>query len=189
MKEIRSQGVEFNVTIDPDQSIYVGIDQSWTGFGITALAPQQGVYVTSLYAIEGRGVRGLIDVLRDIDLAEAIYSADVVAIEGYSHAATNRAHMMGELGGIVRLLCYDNARTPESHYPLVVTPGQLKKYVTGKGNAGKNEMLLGVYKTFGVEFSDDNMADSYALACIAAGISKNAVQKKILSEIKTEKDK
>jgi crossover junction endodeoxyribonuclease RuvC len=40
----------------------------------------------------------------------------------------------------------------------------LKKYATGKGTSKKQEMLLQIYKRWGVEFNDDNAADSYALA-------------------------
>jgi hypothetical protein len=35
----------------------------------------------------------------------------------------------------------------------------LKKYATGKGTAKKQEMLLQIYKRWGVEFNDDNAAD------------------------------
>jgi crossover junction endodeoxyribonuclease RuvC len=60
----------------------------------------------------------------------------------------------------------------------------LKKYAAGKGTAKKQEMLMQIYKRFGVEFNDDNAADSYALARLAAGIHLNAVDKEIVDKIK-----
>jgi hypothetical protein len=35
----------------------------------------------------------------------------------------------------------------------------LKKYAAGKGTAKKQEMLLQIYKRWGLEFNDDNAAD------------------------------
>ncbi len=49
----------------------------------------------------------------------------------------------------------------------VVAPGTLKKFVTGDGRAKKDLMLLKVYKKWGVEFDDDNLADAYSLARFA----------------------
>jgi crossover junction endodeoxyribonuclease RuvC len=60
---------------------------------------------------------------------------------------------------VVKLVVLDVVKKP----PLIVPPTSLKKFVTGRGNAKKNEMLLGVYKQWGVEFSDDNQADAFAL--------------------------
>jgi hypothetical protein len=59
----------------------------------------------------------------------------------------------------------------------------LKKYVTGKGQGvKKNQILLSVYKKWGVEFMDDNAADSYALARIAAGIADLEYEKEIITK-------
>lgn len=80
-------------------------------------------------------------------------------IEGYAYGAINRAHDQGEVGGLVRLLCYD------LHIPYeIVPPSTLKKWTTGKGNAKKDYMLLRVYKRWGVEFETIDEADAYALA-------------------------
>ena len=46
----------------------------------------------------------------------------------------------------------------------IIPPNTLKKFITGKGNAKKELMLLKVYKRWGVEFNDNNMADAYSLA-------------------------
>lgn len=83
-----------------------------------------------------------------------------VGLEGYAFSAhAAYAHELGELGGIVKLLLHRSKIQCD-----IVGPTKLKKYVTGKGNSKKNEMLLGVYKKWGVSFSDDNAADAYSIA-------------------------
>jgi crossover junction endodeoxyribonuclease RuvC len=65
----------------------------------------------------------------------------------------------------------------------MVPPMTLKKYAAGKGNAKKQEMLLQIYKRWGIEFNDDNAADSYALARLAAGIAKDKVEEAVVTQI------
>jgi crossover junction endodeoxyribonuclease RuvC len=50
---------------------------------------------------------------------------------------------------------------------VIVAPSTLKKFVTGKGNAPKDLMLMEVYKRYGVTFTDDNLCDGFALAKVA----------------------
>lgn len=47
---------------------------------------------------------------------------------------------------------------------LIVAPATLKKFVTGRGNAKKNEMLLETYKRFKESFNNDNLCDAFGLA-------------------------
>ena len=49
----------------------------------------------------------------------------------------------------------------------IVSPSTLKKFVTGKGNCKKDLVLLKVFQKWGVEFSDNNLADAYSLARFA----------------------
>jgi crossover junction endodeoxyribonuclease RuvC len=60
----------------------------------------------------------------------------------------------------------------------------LKKYATGKGTSKKQEMLMQIYKRWGVEFNDDNAADAYALARLAGGIAIDAVETAVVEQIK-----
>jgi hypothetical protein len=60
----------------------------------------------------------------------------------------------------------------------------LKKYITGKGTGvQKNQILLNVYKKWGIEFNDDNAADSYGLARIAAGMGDLTYEKEIIKKL------
>jgi crossover junction endodeoxyribonuclease RuvC len=63
----------------------------------------------------------------------------------------------------------------------------LKKYATGKGTSKKQEMLLQIYKRWGVEFSDDNAADAYALARLAGGLTIDKIEAEVVEKIKDVK--
>lgn len=174
---------------DPDLSnhdpVWVGIDQSYSGFAYTML-DKEGNHYTRVAKFEGTGVRRLGTVRQFLD--ECFYNdgydyrvADV-AIEGYAFGS-QMANMLGELGGLVKLAIYD-------HYnilPLIVPPTSLKKYVTGKGTGvQKNQMLLNIYKKWKVEFTDDNAADSYALAKIASGYAELGYEKELYNKLASD---
>lgn len=112
-----------------------------------------------------KGVERLIMIEKRVLLAahraEQIDPAVLAVIEGYGYEATNRAHEIGELGGIIRLALFRiGVRV------LVIGPGTLKKYATGVGNAGKYEVLLSAHKRLGYEGADDNEADALWLRAI-----------------------
>ena len=48
--------------------------------------------------------------------------------------------------------------------PEIFKATSLKKFLTGKGNAEKNLILMNVYKKYGVECSNDNEADAINIA-------------------------
>jgi crossover junction endodeoxyribonuclease RuvC len=55
----------------------------------------------------------------------------------------------------------------------VVAPNTLKKFVTGKGNSKKNQMMLHAFKKWKMEFDDDNLCDAYGLARMSLEEYKN----------------
>ncbi len=54
----------------------------------------------------------------------------------------------------------------------IFTPGQIKKFVTGKGNAKKELMMKEVYKRWGFETDSHDIADAYAIARLVEAIDK-----------------
>ena len=54
---------------------------------------------------------------------------------------------------------------------VLVTPSQLKKFVTGKGNADKNVVMKEVYKRFHIDTDDDNTADAVVLGHIGLALT------------------
>ena len=174
MRKQKSFGPGINEGID---AVYVGIDQSYSGFGVTLLA-NDGSFLTTVSKFESTGV----DRLKEIyEYVEGItnnpwYTVLDVAMEGYAYGS-QMANMAGELGATVKLALYPNK-------PLIVAPTSLKKYVTGKGNTGaKSQMMLQVYKKWKVELLDDNAADSYGLARIASGYATTSYEKEVLEKL------
>jgi Holliday junction resolvasome RuvABC endonuclease subunit len=171
------------------KNIAIGIDQSYSGFGITVINVDnvsnyftitfkaQELHIDRLVWIKDKLTYLLTEMTKDRDTV-------TVAMEGYAFGTT-MAHMLGELGAVVKLTCYEVLDGFDGKYPYIIPPTTLKKYVTGKGTGvQKNQILLAVYKKWGVEFNDDNMADSYALAMLAAGKGELEYEKEILEKIK-----
>jgi Holliday junction resolvasome RuvABC endonuclease subunit len=164
--------------------VYIGIDQSLTGFGLTAMScknPKE--YFTWVYKSPYFGIERLVDIKEwigdTLDYVQEL-GAEVldVAIEG-SVLQSPAALKLGELAAIVKLELYERDKI----FPLQVSPMTLKKFAAGKGNAKKQEMLMMMYKRWGVEFSDDNAADSYALARLVSKTGINEVERAIIRQM------
>jgi Holliday junction resolvasome RuvABC endonuclease subunit len=172
-------------------NVAIGIDQSYSGFGITLLdVDELANYRTIVFKAEELHIDRLVWIQEKLtEILEGVHNFNTpksitVAMEGYAFGTT-MAHMLGELGAIVKLVCYNELDGFEGKYPYIIPPTTLKKYITGKGTGvQKNQILLNVYKKWGVEFTDDNAADSYALAMLAAGKGELEYEKEILQKIK-----
>lgn len=91
------------------------------------------------------------------------YSPEKVCIEGLSFGSKGQSiSQIGALHYLIRIFLYR-----EKIKYQIITPTQLKKFVTGVGNCKKELMLLKTYKKFQVEFDDNNLCDAYCLARIA----------------------
>lgn len=168
----------YGTSVALNKRCWIGIDQSYSGFSVT-LIDENDNYETIVTKFDGVGGLRLLNVqlfIKDI-LDRHPSTIKDIAIEGYAFGS-QMANKLGELGGIVRLTL-----AQYGYNPLVVPPTSLKKYVTGKGNIQKNQMLLHVYKKWGVEFTDDNAADSYALAKIAKGDYSAGYEKMVIDKL------
>lgn len=180
-----------------DGPVAIGIDQSLTGFAMTALNIANPLaYETWVYKSPKSGVQRLSDIrwwmqnkFDFLDGQNCLITE--VAMEG-TVLASFSALKMGELAGMVKLSIWDyfdgndSSGIPyEEHLrrPLQIPPMTLKKYAAGKGNAKKQEMLLQIYKRWGIEFNDDNAADSYALARLASGAVMGEIERAIVEQI------
>lgn len=133
----------------------VGLDLSLTATGIAGLAG-----ATSTVKTRTRGMERL-DVITDAVL-NAANLAGLVCIEGYSFGSlASQAHALGELGGVVRWSLWRSG----IEY-LDVPPSTLKTYATGKGNAGKVDVVIAARDRLGYEGTDDNEADALWLRAL-----------------------
>lgn len=154
---------------------FVGLDLSLTGTGLTVLEyeAKESIYgskhepILKLYKsklVETKPTtlmeqRYLI-IWNEISFIEKIRYCGGIYIEGLSYASTGSK--FAELAGLHYFI---RTKLIESNQNFdIIPPTTLKKYVTGKGNSNKNIMIKEIYKKWNVDFNDDNLADSYALA-------------------------
>jgi len=90
----------------------------------------------------------------------------LVYIEGLSFMAKGNAIL--QLAGLHFFLRINLYKRFDLKYEIIA-PTSLKKFVTGKGNSKKELMLLEVYKRWGIEFKNNNLADAYGLSRMAMG--------------------
>lgn len=140
---------------------YVGLDLS-TKTGLVILDESGQVIKAEEITTKEKN-----DPQRMIILTEKIMSNlkddDVIAIEGFSYGSRGRGiSFQFGYGYAVRIALF-TANKPFS----IVTPSQVKKYATGKGNSSKDNMILPIFKKWGFEHDSDNVRDAYVLAKIA----------------------
>lgn len=177
-------------------TVTIGIDQSLTGFALTLMdieTPES--YVTWVYKSSFNGVKRLADIrqwmmnkLRDAIVEHNLSFYDV-AMEG-TVLASHSALVLGELAATVKLTFWDSFLDTNNSTlatPLQIPPMTLKKFASGKGNSKKQEMLMQIYKRWGIEFNDDNAADSYALARLAGKVFIGDIETAISEQIKDPK--
>jgi Holliday junction resolvasome RuvABC endonuclease subunit len=107
---------------------------------------------------------------------------DVVCLEGYAYGRSNKAHAIGELGGLIRLHLW------RSGIPYcIVPPPTLKKFVTGKGSGPKQPMSLHLFKRWGVSVEEEDEADAAGLAFMVMygchGLPKTKAQAEALAVV------
>jgi crossover junction endodeoxyribonuclease RuvC len=85
----------------------------------------------------------------------------IIFLERYAYGArAGQAFSIGEWGGVLRVLL-DEMKFKEV---FEVSPPTLKKYITGHGNAKKEQMLLQTFKRYKIEFQSNDLCDAYGLA-------------------------
>jgi crossover junction endodeoxyribonuclease RuvC len=133
-----------------------GIDPSLTSTGISTSAGTEVIKTTLRGASRLSAVsRGVIELCENLNI-------DLVIIESYSFASRNsQAHSIGELGGCIRMLLW------ESNIPFIdIPPTSRAKFATGKGNAGKSEVISAISSKTGILFSGgsaDDECDAWVL--------------------------
>lgn len=143
---------------------WVGLDQSYSGFGIVVIDHQEAQ--TSLWKFPPKGSDGMrlgdiyVNLLTLFTQLQDRYDEVHVAMEGYANGRTFNREKMGELGGIVKL----SHATVFGTDPTVVPPTSLKKFVTGKGTASKDDMVSAVQSKWAKDITNNNLADAYGLA-------------------------
>jgi Holliday junction resolvasome RuvABC endonuclease subunit len=166
----------------------VGLDLSLTGTGVAL-----GIAaITDLFdgrrRIDAAGRVGMdrLAHIRD-EVLTGCKETTLAIIEGYAFGKIQGMAALGELGGVVKLALHERG------IPFViVAPASLKKFVAGKGNADKAVMIKEVFKRFGVDTNDHNIADAVGLMYIGRALCgwyepTTEAQRQVIEEIKTGK--
>lgn len=161
----------------PPRRRYVGLDLSLTATGIATI-DEDGAHTTRTLPSKGTKAATLRD--RSVrlhnltaDIVIAACTADIVCIEGPSYGQTTGSHH--DRSGLWWLVV--DALMSEDLELIEITPAQVKKYATGKGNAGKDAVLASVvrrYDTAPVQSNDE--ADAFVLAAIAARLDGHPIE-------------
>lgn len=163
-----------NVTALPAGPVWVGIDQSLTGFAVAVISSPTrfgAKFEVDVYRSPQKGVDRLHDIsvfLRDtlVRLEGQGNPVQDIAMEGTIRSSPS-ASVLGELSGVVKMTLLEHA-SGASRYPTQVPPSTLKKFITGHGNASKADVMASVAARVNFVVPDDNAADALALAFIAA---------------------
>jgi len=148
----------------------LGLDLSITATGVADIT-RHGRIITSTirtdpkdFSRDERGTRLRLTHIVSI-IAELIPDGDppaLVAVEGPSYGSKGNA--LHQLAGLW-WLTYDHL--VRAALPVVVIPpGQVKKYATGKGTADKTAMAVALQRHAGIELGDDNQVDAWWLRCM-----------------------
>jgi hypothetical protein len=93
----------------------------------------------------------------------------IIAIESYALQAVGRITSLVESGTLIRDFIYKNY---DNCKILEVAPVSAKKFLLGSGKSDsginkKAKIIMEIYKQFGLEIGDDNIADAFVLSNIA----------------------
>lgn len=150
----------------------LGIDFSLTSTGVCAITDGEAECITIRSSKEEtwdafpRRVESIAVAIHEWAGDEMLGAALVIETPAFAGKSSSLDRMFGGWWIAVNTfsrLGYDT--------PLRVTPQQVKKYATGKGNANKDEVLAAVIRRYPDVFVTGNdQADALVLAAIGAGV-------------------
>lgn len=166
--------------------MWVGIDPSLTGTAI-AIVDEAGQITTARFATAGTAKPAHADTLARLDRIErwivrqleVLGRVDLrIGMEGPS-LSPHRTGFDHERAGLWWRL-YTRASLYADDQVVVIAPTQRAKYATGKGNAGKDAVLLGFVRRF-PDFTGttNDEVDAAVIATMLARMDGNPVDGKI----------
>lgn len=117
-----------------------------------------GTWDLSIRRDESQGMR-LIRLRGKLNEIKMMAGVDLLVYEAARHAAPKMQGALvvqAELQGVIKLWCQDNSVEYKG-----VSPSEVKKHATGKGNANKDAMIAAARNKWPVQtITDDNTADA-----------------------------
>lgn len=173
---------------------YLGLDLSLTGTGVAIIDSNYTITNISKLETAAFGAERLSNLAKQLrSILSVQNNIKLACIEGPSYLS-EKGHLfeIGEWTGCVKCILFDLG----IKY-IVATPQQNKKYVLGKApkeGSKKELIILDIYKKFGEEIRENNMADAYVLSRIAHDLDIDAkdlppYQQEVIKAIRQSKRK
>ena len=159
----------------------IGIDPSTkTGISVTECNRETGLYKSLKREILSapKGMVGMeranhisIEVQKMVQASRSSLSGcdhikPIIVLEGYGFGHASSIQIIAEIGTLIRF------RLMQINFSYIeVAPTALKKFVTGKGNAKKDLMLMEVYKRWGIECKTHDEADAFGLSMYGLAVN------------------
>jgi crossover junction endodeoxyribonuclease RuvC len=143
-------GLDLSLT-EPGWALY-NVDSKEFTYGVIDVAKFKGMF----------RIQEILDGVSDLFDNIKSYEDVLLVLEGYSFGSKGAAIInLGELGGVIRHWLWQNTVTY-----VEVPPTTAKKFLTGSGASGKSIIIKELYKNFGIDTNNDNIADAINLAII-----------------------
>lgn len=160
---------------------YMGIDPSLTGTGVFILnedgSNSSCEIKTSLKGYENSLKR--VDYIAEqvVELINKHKPIGILMEDYFVGRQPMTVIKLAELGTVLRIRILENGNNF-----FVTKPSQLKKFVTGAGNCGKDLILKCVFKKWNVDVSSNNIADACGMAymCRAVHNQVNEISQELL---------
>lgn len=150
---------------------FVGLDFAFANNGIVILDEDCNILSEAIIVTKRPKIdeQRLVDIIDQLESFMDLDNTEMVCIEGLSYGSHGQAvSQLGAVHFLTRIFLWKK----KINYKII-EPTVLKKFVTGKGQCKKDLILLKVYKKWGEEFDDNNLADAYSLARMAVEEYKN----------------
>lgn len=153
----------------------LGLDLSLVSTGVCLLDGKNEPFLKTIsskpsgdsYIAELRRIKNIVREIEDILMDN--YDIDIIAIEGLAFMAKNTTSLM-QLAGLSYMV--RNMLDDYGKRFLVIAPSSLKKFITSKGNATKDIMMLETFKRYDISILDNNQCDAFGLAKCASYYKK-----------------
>lgn len=156
-----------DTTIDPElRRLIVGVDPSLTATGLAYISDHGDVSSCTIKSKPAKGACGRLARYRGLVERISAWVSSVIPkavfIEGYSYGSKGSSvYQLAEFGGILR-------ERLERNWPIYeIPPGTLKKFVTGSGNAKKEDMMKAMRQ---LNPNNHNEADALGLAALGVKV-------------------
>lgn len=136
----------------------IGVDPS-TKTGVAIVEDGEVLGTTVLISKKLKGLERAGHLASQLLVILQKHDPNLVVFEGYGYANSHTLVTLVEIGTVLRYF------TKQQGIPYIdIAPTSLKKFVTGKGNAKKDVMMLEVYKRWGLDGVTNDEADAVGLA-------------------------